>query len=432
MRRRSSGSPPSSPPAAQLSGGVCRGGSSQPPAIRSAGSGSRSGARPSRLSGYGAAEREVAVLSSPRPRRSRPTAGRVDKKMRRFVGTKVNQFEALIDAADSHDDDDDDVAPGAGSLGADDITAARSTPSPRPAHASSRAPVARSKDDTHAMSPNLSPAAEPYTPVSSRAAPVSRSPRTVRGPAITPAGVRHQGFPTQWPTPAESSPPLHGSGGGRGVPRAHGGSASPQGGGAGAGAGGGRSVPDPHGGSARSQHGGGSGPGAGGGARRVVYPWNVPVPQAFPLARCSICGAVALRYSFCCSRILCGTCGCQCEPPAVVVLPPPALIGSVYQLVIHQPTVLQGALDALVAGDVVADAAFGAAGDEHHRLLRLVVLAISGVQSSINRTCATSTTCMLISTSRGRQSPPPHGSLHRARTRVDTRVAGVAENARDI
>lgn len=360
MQRRGS---PSPPPAAQLSGGVRRGGSSPPSATASGckGSGSRSGARPSRLS-----REEVAVLSSPRPRRSRPTAGddadgsfvgskhrdvrraypakrkqraatsssssssspptaterlrnrgrlvpsnRVDKKMRRFVGT-VNKFDALRHDTDSHDGDDgdDDVALGAGPLEAGDIAAARTTPSPPPSHAFSKAPGARSLE-TRARSPTLSPTASPYTPVCSR---VSRSP--VRGPATAPAGVRHQGFPTQWPTPSESSPRSHSSGGGRG--------------GAGAGAGGGR-------GGAGAGAGGGAQEPGGGGARRVVYPWNAPVPQAFPLARCSICGAVALRYSFCCSRILCGTCGCPCDPPAVVVLPPPEFFGSVYLLVIHQP-----------------------------------------------------------------------------------------------
>uniref|UniRef100_A0A0D3F6I2 Uncharacterized protein n=1 Tax=Oryza barthii TaxID=65489 RepID=A0A0D3F6I2_9ORYZ len=191
MQRRGS---PSPPPAAQLSGGVRRGGSSPPSATASGckGSGSRSGARPSRLS-----REEVAVLSSPRPRRSRPTAGddadgsfvgskhrdvrraypakrkqraatsssssssspptaterlrnrgrlvpsnRVDKKMRRFVGT-VNKFDALRHDTDSHDGDDgdDDVALGAGPLEAGDIAAARTTPSPPPSHAFSKAPV---------------------------------------------------------------------------------------------------------------------------------------------------------------------------------------------------------------------------------------------------------------------------------------------------
>uniref|UniRef100_A0A0E0NGH7 Uncharacterized protein n=1 Tax=Oryza rufipogon TaxID=4529 RepID=A0A0E0NGH7_ORYRU len=276
MQRRGS---PSPPPAAQLSGGVRRGGSSPPSATASGckGSGSRSGARPSRLS-----REEVAVLSSPRPRRSRPTAGddadgsfvgskhrdvrraypakrkqraatsssssssspptaterlrnrgrlvpsnRVDKKMRRFVGT-VNKFDALRHDTDSHDGDDgdDDVALGAGPLEAGDIAAARTTPSPPPSHAFSKAPV--------------------------RAAAVAEQAQA--------QGAAHK----------NQAAAAHAVSCIRGTPLCH-----------------------------RHSH------------------WR---------------GALSAAL-----RILCGTCGCPCDPPAVVVLPPPEFFGSVYLLVIHQP-----------------------------------------------------------------------------------------------
>uniref|UniRef100_A0A0D9YTS2 Uncharacterized protein n=1 Tax=Oryza glumipatula TaxID=40148 RepID=A0A0D9YTS2_9ORYZ len=297
MQRRGS---PSPPPAAQLSGGVRRGGSSPPSATASGckGSGSRSGARPSRLS-----REEVAVLSSPRPRRSRPTAGddadgsfvgskhrdvrraypakrkqraatsssssssgsatagvsvpsnRVDKKMRRFVGT----FDALRHDTDSHDGDDgdDDVALGAGPLEAGDIAAARTTPSPPPSHAFSKAPVRAAAVAEQAQGQAAAVAEQAQAAAMAEQA---------QGQA---AAVAEQAQ-AQGAAHKNQAAAAHAVSCIRGTPLCH-----------------------------RHSH------------------WR---------------GALSAAL-----RILCGTCGCPCDPPAVVVLPPPEFFGSVYLLVIHQP-----------------------------------------------------------------------------------------------